>query len=107
MNAGEMRYRVILQKRSSTTGTRGQLSGEWSDVGGSWAKVEHLSGRELEQARQIVETVSTRFTIRKPEAFDANSKYRVAFRGEFYNVESALPMGERLEVMELLCGVAK
>jgi SPP1 family predicted phage head-tail adaptor len=102
--AGDMRYRVTIQRRENTKGSRGETRGQWCDYQNRWAKVEHLRGRELEQARQIVATATTRFTVRDPRLFEMDTKYRVRFRGKFYNVEAVTPSGEKLEDAQLLCG---
>ena len=104
LHAGQLDHRVTVQKRKATYGTRGESLEEWTDEQSRWAEVVHLRGRELEQARQIVETATTRITIRKPRNYDMTASYRVCFRGEVFNVESATPTGDRLEDMELICG---
>lgn len=102
--AGQLRYRGTLQQRDPCeTGTLGQSKEVWSDIGKRYAKVEHLRGRELERARQVVANATTRLTMRKPRGYKVDARYRFLFRGVIYNASFVREIGERLEDLEMLC----
>jgi SPP1 family predicted phage head-tail adaptor len=67
MKAGELRHRVQIQKRSVSYDSRGHESESWQTVGSVASKVEELSGRELERARQQVAEANISVTLRKVE----------------------------------------
>ena len=58
---GSLRHRVTIQQPPSGTGTRGERTGDWSDLATVRAHIEQLSGDELIQAHQ---QVANRVTIR-------------------------------------------
>lgn len=101
--AGTMRHRVTIQTRKQSTGSRGESTEQWTDEHYRWSDVKHLSGRELEQARQLVATATTSFTMRKPNLFELTPKHRICFRGETYNIKAVTPSGAMLEDVTALC----
>jgi SPP1 family predicted phage head-tail adaptor len=104
--AGKLRYRGTLQRRTESVGALGQSKNDWIDVCRRWASIEPLRGRELERARQVISTATTRIIIRAPRTFDLTSKYRFIFQDTVYNAASVREIGERLEDIEMICETA-
>ncbi len=87
-NAGNLRHRITIQSRSAAVGTRGQSTEAWSTVEKRWAEVTDLSGRELEQARQINASASHRVRIRGPRSYTLTTKHRIVFGSLTLNIAS-------------------
>lgn len=102
-NAGSLRHRVTVQRRTSAVGTRGQSTEVWDDLFSCYANVESLSGRELEQAQKVVATASTRITIRLPKQYTITTKDRIKFKTQFYNIGSAVELGTFRDDLVMLC----
>jgi len=65
MKAGKLRHRVTIQSKTTTRNERGINRETWSALHSSVpAEIVTLSGRELEQARQLVGTATTAVRIR-------------------------------------------
>ncbi len=62
--AGELRHVVTVQVRADTIGARGQRTAAWVDEYTDRAKIETVSGRESESARQLYASASHRVTMR-------------------------------------------
>ncbi len=76
---GRLRHKVELQRKSSSGyDSLGQPIGTWQTIDTFPAKVEDLSGRELERARQMVSEA----TVRVISRFRSNIKTtdRLVFR---------------------------
>ena len=59
-----MGHRVSVERQSDDDyGDRGNRVGTWEVIDKRWSEVEQLTGRELEQARQIIATASTQFKM--------------------------------------------
>jgi SPP1 family predicted phage head-tail adaptor len=67
---GEMKHRVTLQSPGAAAGY-GEPPADWATYGGRWAKVEPLSGRELEIATSTTPDTTHRITVRYVEGLDA------------------------------------
>lgn len=71
--AGELRTRVVIERKPTSLDAQGWPDfeeGSWITVCERWAKVEHLQGRELDQARAVQADISTRVTMR----YDSETK---------------------------------
>lgn len=89
---GQLRRRVAIQ--SAGTGPAesddfGSPAPAWSDVATQWARVEEMSGRELDIARQQFPTVSVRVTVRN--ARPIRSADRLDYRGRLLQILSVAP----------------
>lgn len=101
MRSGLLRDRVDVQ-RPVRAADGGPLSWE-TEHAGVPAEVEFLTGRELFEARSVVERASVRVTIRYLDGLDSERRI-VAPLGTF-NIAAVLPDARRTR-MELLCEVA-
>ena len=102
-NAGRLRHRVTIQRRTAAVGTRGESTEVWNNLFSCYAEVEDLSGRELEQAQKAVATATTRIIIRKPRSQTLTTKDRVEYMDQFYNIGSTVPVGTFRDDLVLLC----
>jgi SPP1 family predicted phage head-tail adaptor len=103
LQAGALRQRVTVEKRTSAKGTRGQSAEVWEAVESRFAEVATLSGRELEQARKNDALVTHRVTIRRPRAYAIDSEYRFVFEGKILGIGSAIPTGNYRDDLDCLC----
>lgn len=63
-NTGSLRQKVTIQSPPTGTGTRGERTGDWSDLATVRAHIEWLSGDEIIQAHQQVANATHRVTVR-------------------------------------------
>jgi SPP1 family predicted phage head-tail adaptor len=87
MKAGELRHRVQIQRRQVAYDARGHEKESFETVGSVAAKVEELSGRELERARQIVPEASFSVTLRQ---VDIKTSDRLLFKDRVLQIASAV-----------------
>jgi len=98
-NAGELRYRITLQKKIDITDNEGFTKPDWDDVATVWAAVENLHGREYWEAAAIQAENTVKFTIRyRP---DVDQTMRIIFRGKVYNILSVDNIKYRNEFIEI------
>ncbi|MFQ5625592.1 MAG: phage head closure protein [Methyloligellaceae bacterium] len=103
MRAGQLRHRVQVQSRSSTT-SGGELSDTWSTVATVWADIDPLTGRELLAAHQTQSEATIRVAMRYgSELKDLTSDDRLLFKGRVLEIIEAKNASERNEEWHLLC----
>lgn len=98
MRAGLLRDRIDVQ-RPVESPAGGPAAWETEHVGVP-AEVEHLSGRELFEARSVVDRVSVRVRIRYLDGLTA--EHRFLNGSEVLNIVAVLPDARRTR-MEVLC----
>jgi SPP1 family predicted phage head-tail adaptor len=84
MNPGALRSRIIIEEKSIANNGFGGHSETWSALATVWAKVEHLSGRELQMAQQVAPEITYEMTIRYRS--DINTNYRIYYAGQYFNI---------------------
>jgi SPP1 family predicted phage head-tail adaptor len=95
-----MNHRITLLKRAPGADAAGRVRDEWDVVATIWADVRFQSGAEVLRAN--AEMALKRASIRIRARSDINPSWRVRYRGEDYNVKSALPDVDRA-FMFLVC----
>ena len=101
MRLGDLRHLLRLERPTEgAPDTYGQPPSGWEPVAELYAKVEPLSGRELELARQQEARVTHRLTIRFNE--DVTTRNRLLLGERVFQVVSVLDEEERHDVMMLL-----
>ena len=75
-NTGTLRHVLKIQEPPSGTGTRGERTGDWSDVATVRGSIETLSGDEVIQAHQLAGICSHRITIRYPSGLDVRMRFK-------------------------------
>ncbi len=105
MNAGDLRHRVTIQKRS-TDPTTGGLT-DWADYVAVWAKVEDLSDRDYFQAQMLGEAslVTSRITIRWRSDLDPHM--RIKFGTRTFNIKAILDPDGRRRFLRIMCTEVK
>lgn len=109
MRAGELRHRVTVWKALEVDDTHGgfQPGGDVALYARLPARVDPLSGRELERAQQIEPRTTHRIVLRYRPDITAGLTltYHDDFRGDrdFEIVAPPLDPGERHRDLELLC----
>ena len=101
MRAGLLRKRITIQRSTSTQDTFGAPVKTWADVGGRYASVEPLTGREFEDAQQNVSRIETRFITRYTTGI--TSKNRIVFNNVNYEIESIINVDQGNRELEILC----
>ena len=81
LSAGDLRHRLVIEKRTNQVGERGESFEQWEEIGRCWARITPLYGRELELARQRHESVQVRIVTRRQVALDMDSSYRLVHQG--------------------------
>ncbi|WP_042833204.1 phage head closure protein [Thermoanaerobacter sp. YS13] len=99
MNIGDMRHRIILQKKVDITDADGFTTQQWQDVATVWAAVENLSGREYWQAAAVQAENTVKFTIRYRQ--DLDTSMRIKFRDKYYNIIAIDNIKYRNEYIEI------
>lgn len=86
-NAGELRHRIKVQKLTSGKDDDGYPTPEqWVDFMPLWAKVTHLSGKDLIAAQASNSKIVARLKIRYRE--DIDTTMRVIYKGKTYAIDS-------------------
>lgn len=101
ISSGELRRRISLEEPTRSADQYGDTPISWSWVADLWAKVEPLSGRELQIAAQVQPDVTHKVTIRFRRGLTCDMRFNV--RGKVLNILSILNIEERDERMECLC----
>jgi SPP1 family predicted phage head-tail adaptor len=101
MQAGRLRRRVTIQKKTVTRNSYGEEMIVWVDVATVWAAVEPLSGREFIEGRQVVADVSTRIRIRHRPGI--RPEMRVTWGERVYTIQAVLDHLDRSRELHLMC----
>lgn len=96
--SGKRRFRVILQRRTDSQQTSGQVRHSYEDVTELWASIAAVSGREFFAAQQVQSEVTTKIGIAFRDGIDSTYRIKHITRyGEspqwfdVYDVVAALP----------------
>ena len=100
-NTGSLRQVIVLQTPPTGTGTRGERTGDWSNLATVHAKVETLSGDELIQAHQLVANATHRITIRYQSGL--TPEHRAKFGSRYLYIRAVNNIEELNRIMVLTC----
>lgn len=85
MRAGQLRQRVLLQRKSYEQDQKsGAMVETWQDVANVWASVEPLSVREFIASQAMQAGITARAVIRYRA--DMEATMRLIHRGKIYNI---------------------
>jgi SPP1 family predicted phage head-tail adaptor len=102
IRAGLLRHRVTIQADQGTTrNSVGEHIEDWQTWGEAWASIEPLSGKEIDDARQVAARATTRVTIRYRDGVHAGM--RLVHDGEVLHVEAVLNERMADHWLVLLC----
>ena len=79
----------------------GQQTGEWTDQGDDWAKIEPLAGKELFLAMQVAPRVTHRVTAAYRDSVAPD--WRIVYRGRIFHIDRVINVMEEDTKLELLC----
>lgn len=92
MISGRMDRKITIQEYTESTNDYGEVEKSWSDVATVWAEVKQQSARETWQAGKVAET-EMMFRIRYRSGI--NSKMRVVYDGDNYDIAGVREIGRR------------
>jgi SPP1 family predicted phage head-tail adaptor len=101
MKAGELRYRIIVQKRSITRDEEGDINETWSDVVTTWASIKPIQGREYFSALAVNAEKNIRFVIRY--RLGITQEMRILYNGQIFDIQSIVDIEERHRELEIVC----
>jgi head-tail adaptor len=105
LNSGSMRTRVTFQRPSATRGSRGERTGDAEVLGTRDCRLEWLSGRKLELARQVFARANIRLDLRKPFAFHLTPQDQAVYGDTILTIGSIIPSDEKFDDIIVLCEV--
>jgi SPP1 family predicted phage head-tail adaptor len=103
MNPGDLRSKVIIEEATYTDNGFGGKITTWTTLATVWAKVEHLSGRELQIAQLIAPNILYEFTIRYRA--DMSTQYRIYYSGQYFNIRDIKDLDNIHKWLFLKCEV--
>lgn len=105
-SAGELRHVVTVQSQAATLGDRGQKTAAWtSQTPQARAKIETLSGREGENARQLYASASLQVTMRYWPGL--TPQHRLLFGSRVLEIGHVDNLEQRDEWHVVLCSESK
>jgi SPP1 family predicted phage head-tail adaptor len=97
-------HRITLLQRVVGQDAAGQPSTNWPSVASVWADVRFQTGAEVMRAG--AEVVIKRVSVRLRARAGLDETFRLRYKGEDYDVKSALPDADR-QFMFLVCESVK
>lgn len=91
--AGELNRIIQLQSVTYAASAEGERTPTWITYGNAWAKIEPLSGREIERAKSFGSSVSVRITLRYRT--DVATSHRALYGDHTYLINAVLAPDEK------------
>lgn len=110
VNAGSLRHRVSLQKKTPTTTELGQKVNQYlTQASGVPARIEPLLGSELEKAKALVPQASTMIVMRYFRQLTEGWRVVFADAGvqRIFDIGNVIDVGYRHQKHVLTCSEAK
>jgi SPP1 family predicted phage head-tail adaptor len=101
VNRCKLRQSVVIQSRTETTNSTGEVTWTWSDYKTLRAAVEPLRGQEYFAARQLQSSTTTRIRLRYISGL--TNKMRVKHGGRYYAIEGIINPEMRNRELQLMC----
>lgn len=106
MNIGTLRHRITLKHRSlSDADTVGHTAEAYVPYDTVWARIETLSGREVEYAKQISAEASVKVTLRYLDGIVETD--RIDYGSREFEVIAINDIDQRRITMVLTCSEVK
>lgn len=107
MRSGELRHRIIIQKKATVRNSYGEETISWSSNIGAWASISPLRGNQFFAARQVQAEMSHSIRMRY-QTLAASTAIgagycRVKFGDRIFTIHSVINPQERKEMLELMC----
>lgn len=110
ITVSDLKTLIVIERRTRTADGMGGWTESWTadPIGGVWAKADHMSGTERNEAARTESTNLINFTVRfRPDANGAPywqaTETRVSCRGRYYNVLSVQDMDLQKKWIKLFC----
>lgn len=89
LDPGKLRHRIVIEAKTVTQDTFGDLTETWATFATVWAAIEPLSVRDFIASSQVQAGVSARITIRALSGLLPSM--RISYRSKVYNIAGILP----------------
>lgn len=106
MRAGQLRHRIMIQKKKTSRNSYGEVSVTWMDNMNCWASIEPIRGKEYFSAQQVQAGVTHRITMRHYTLADGtkiNPNCRIKYDDRYFNIQSVINPSERNIMLQLMC----
>lgn len=101
MEAGKLRHRVTIQKRSRAQDPSGEESDVFTAIAEVWASVEPLTGREQFTAQQILSEVTHRIRMRYIPGITVSARDRIVYGTRLFDIQFPANLEERNKELEI------
>jgi len=102
MNVGEMKQRIIIEKKTETTDGVGGFTAVWSTHVTVFARVESVSGNERKFAGRLQEEITHVITCRSKSVLNTTAEMRVSFQNRLFQIKSVFRKNELSEWTTIL-----
>jgi SPP1 family predicted phage head-tail adaptor len=100
MESGALRNRITIQEKSVVKDSYGAETITWVTHCQAWAKVEPLTGREFQEARQTQAEGMVKFTVRYQAGIVP--EMRVLFGTRTFNIQAVVHVENRFREIQLM-----
>lgn len=98
---GSLRHRVTIERPVRTASEGGTATITWTGIGSAFARIEAVSGREIELADGVAGRVTHKVLIRYRD--DVLPEMRLAAGAQVYLIRAALDTDGRRRWLKCLC----
>lgn len=107
MRAGQLRDRLVLQKKTEARTNTGDVTITWTTDSTVWGQVQPVTGREYVASGGVQNEVTHRIYIRHHATVD--DSWRAVNDGKVYSIKAVLNENNRDRMITLMCtqGVAE
>lgn len=102
MQAGLLRKRITFQERTTAQDTFGAQTDYWSDMIPLFGEIVPATGRELQSAGAVQQTLSHVITVRWPgPGVSITPANRAIYNGRVFNIEYVTNVDERNKTLTI------
>lgn len=108
MNVGKLNKRITIQKKLPSSALKDD---EYEDFKTVWSNIINIHGKEFIEAQKLNSNISKKIVIRYIKDLDssininASKDYRIAYKGNFYNILYIDNIKEECRYMEMMLEV--
>lgn len=109
MDVAALNVRITIQKNEVETDSIGNHTSVWKDYFTCWATCYNQTGKEENEAGQILEEDRMDFTVRycSETAAVTSTKYRILLNGRIYNIDHIDDMAFRKRSLKFHAALAR
>ena len=100
MRTGNLRHRITIQQKMTTTDSEGIPIETWTDFATVWAAVEPTTGKEFWEAQAINQENTVRFRIRYLNGI--RPYMQVIYKGRTFRITAIMDAKERHREMQIM-----